>query len=265
MPHSKRCKQGQPLACGCHQQNFSLRPAPICARVTKGLPWFSQHFCWAPSEFPWFLQYFCCALGKTHFRKRLQYISHKGAGLQDLVRPTTPIHAKGCAGRAKVATCPRVGAPDHANPRKGLRAHRKNKKNKKKLFHALMRPTTPIHAKGCARTAKVATFPRVGAPDHANPRKGLQSRSMTTAPPPPQKKDNIPRCRFDSIINVLNSMYVIYVLSLYRRLLNSIYVIYGRGSRAPSGRTLCDAFGKTRSFEKPKQGANTHQARPHPR
>ena len=149
---------GQPLASGCHQQNFSLRPAPICARVTKGFPWFSQHFCWAPSGFPWCFQYFCCALGKTHFRKRLQYISHKGAGLQDLVRPTTPIHAKGCAGHAKVATFPRVGAPDHANPRKGLRAHRKKKKKKKKK----------------------KTFPRADAPNHTNPRKGLRAHRKSS-------------------------------------------------------------------------------------
>ena len=45
---------------------------------------------------------------------------------------------------------------------------------------AFARSTTRIHAKGCASRLRVATLPRVRALDHANPRKGLHSRSMAS-------------------------------------------------------------------------------------
>ena len=65
-------------------------------------------------------------------------------------RSTTPIHAKGCASRRKVANLPRVRPHDHANPRKRLRVAPKSCK-KLQIYLAFGRSTTPIHAKGCIR------------------------------------------------------------------------------------------------------------------
>ena len=59
---------------------------------------------------------------------------------------------------------------------------------KLQLYLAFARSTTPIHAKGCASRRKVAILPRVQALDHANPRKGLHSRSMASVPVPRYRK-----------------------------------------------------------------------------
>ena len=120
------------------------------------------------------------------------------------------------AGTPKAATLPRVRALDHANPRKGLRVAPKScnftsragarlresmqrvarHPKKLQLYLAFGRSTTRIHAKGCASPLKVATLPRVRAFDHANPRKGLHSRSMASVLVPAlERKVDIPRCR----------------------------------------------------------------------
>ena len=82
-------------------------------------------------------------------------------------RSTTPIHGKGCTGRIKVATLPRVRAFDHANLWQWLRVT----PTSCNFTWRFARSTTPIHGKGCI-------------PDRWH---GAGSGF--------RKKDNIPRCR----------------------------------------------------------------------
>ena len=65
-----------------------------------------------------------------------------------------------------------------------VRAGTLQEPEKLQLYLALARSTTPIPAKGCAGTLKVAILLRVQSLDHTNPRRGLRgapkSRNFTS-------------------------------------------------------------------------------------
>ena len=125
-----------------------------------------------------------------------QFEQQKLQKTSSLCTSTTPIPAEGCASTAEIAKNLGVLHLDHADPRRGLRGHRRNRKKpwvfaprprrspqrvarapqKSQKTLGFCTSTTPIPAEGRASTAEIAKNLGFLHLDHADPRRGSREQ-----------------------------------------------------------------------------------------